>query len=405
MDFKEFEAIRLNLAMTVQDFCKMVDASKTTYTRWKDKGKVPDVKYDLLKEAIAIEKNESIQLEANIDFLRIRFRTCQYQVIINEVLKLKQKPFVSEEYSRYGYTGYDNFNHINVYYATDDDRQGTLVEMSGKGCREFEWYLLNEQNRTWSDFFKNCYEFGFAYSENQSDREDFVRFTRIDIALDEPYREGQNYDLGILEEKKKTGLLSRKSKTYRFIDGESNLKSDGRTIYFGTRQSGVMLSFYEKDYEQASKLKMSVETYRNLYGIKNRYEIRLNKDASNSFVFDHIKNQTDLGVEAIKCLHYQLQVFELKEGRTVLDEAWYSLFGIKNATHFKMKPQYFPVGEKEYQWYERSVAGVRKRLTILEEITGQSRLKEIDELAEVKEKYRPQLNYLAEEYGVEVVYD
>ncbi|MFM9449595.1 replication initiation factor domain-containing protein, partial [Streptomyces acidiscabies] len=81
-------------------------------------------------------------------------------------------------------------------------------------------------------------------------------------------------------------------------------KSDGKTIYFGTRQSDVMLSFYEKDYEQCAKLKLELSTYHKLYGLKNRYEIRLNGDASNKFIFDHIHKKTDIGLEAIKVLNY-----------------------------------------------------------------------------------------------------
>ncbi|WAI93339.1 replication initiation factor domain-containing protein [Streptococcus dysgalactiae] len=142
-----------------------------------------------------------------------------------------------------------------------------------------------------------------------------------------------------------------------------------------------------------------------MYGLKNRYEIRLNGDASNKFIFDHIHKKTDIGLEAIKVLNYQLQVFEMKDSRRVLDIEWYSIFGVTDVVKFEMKPKYFPIGEKEYQWYERSVAGVRKRLEIIENITGKSRLEEIDELAEVKEKFRPQLDYLAEKYGVEILYD
>ena len=405
MEFKEFENARLSLGLSVGDTCALVDSNKRSYARWRNKGDVPNEKFELLIETTKISKDDNKQLTASIDYLRVRFRTCQFQRIINEVMGLGNKPFISEVYSRYGYTGFESFNHINLYYAVDDDQQGTLIEMTGQGCREFEWYLINEQKRSWTDFFKKCYEFSSSFEDKHFDRKDFVRFTRIDIALDEHYSEIGNYDLGRLNEKKEAGLISRKAKKYRFIDGESNKKSDGKTIYFGTRQSDVMLSFYEKDYEQCAKLKLELSTYHKLYGLKNRYEIRLNGDASNKFIFDHIHKKTDIGLEAIKVLNYQLQVFEMKDLRRVLDIEWYSIFGVTDVVKFEMKPKYFPIGEKEYQWYERSVAGVRKRLEIIENITGKSRLEEIDELAEVKEKFRPQLDYLAEKYGVEILYD
>lgn len=405
MEFKEFENARLSLGLSVGDTCALVDSNKRSYARWRNKGDVPNEKFELLIETTKISKDDNKQLTASIDYLRVRFRTCQFQRIINEVMGLGNKPFISEVYSRYGYTGFESFNHINLYYAVDDDQQGTLIEMTGQGCREFEWYLINEQKRSWTDFFKKCYEFSSSFEDKHFDRKDFVRFTRIDIALDEHYSEIGNYDLGRLNEKKEAGLISRKAKKYRFIDGESNKKSDGKTIYFGTRQSDVMLSFYEKDYEQCAKLKLELSTYHKLYGLKNRYEIRLNGDASNKFIFDHINKKTDIGLEAIKVLNYQLQVFEMKDSRRVLDIEWYSIFGVTDVVKFEMKPKYFPIGEKEYQWYERSVAGVRKRLEIIENITGKSRLEEIDELAEVKEKFRPQLDYLAEKYGVEILYD
>ncbi|WAI93337.1 replication initiation factor domain-containing protein [Streptococcus dysgalactiae] len=64
-------------------------------------------------------------------------------------------------------------------------------------------------------------------------------------------------------------MISRKAKKYRFIDGESNKKSDGKTIYFGTRQSDVMLSFYEKDYEQCAKLKLELLRLSQVFRVTN----------------------------------------------------------------------------------------------------------------------------------------
>ncbi|WAI93335.1 hypothetical protein MP619_01615 [Streptococcus dysgalactiae] len=205
MEFKEFENARLSLGLSVGDTCALVDSNKRSYARWRNKGDVPNEKFELLIETTKISKDDNKQLTASIDYLRVRFRTCQFQRIINEVMGLGNKPFISEVYSRYGYTGFESFNHINLYYAVDDDQQGTLIEMTGQGCREFEWYLINEQKRSWTDFFKKCYEFSSSFEDKHFDRKDFVRFTRIDIALDEHYSEIGNYDLGRLNEKKEAG--------------------------------------------------------------------------------------------------------------------------------------------------------------------------------------------------------
>ena len=43
--------------------------------------------------------------------------------------------------------------------AFNDEEKGVLLELKGRGCRQFENFLL-AQSRSWYDFFIDCLAFG-----------------------------------------------------------------------------------------------------------------------------------------------------------------------------------------------------------------------------------------------------
>ncbi len=51
----------------------------------------------------------------------------------------------------YGYVGTYQLDNIKIFYSVEGDNRGLLIEMSGKGCRQFESFL-NWRKKTWFDF-------------------------------------------------------------------------------------------------------------------------------------------------------------------------------------------------------------------------------------------------------------
>ena len=59
-----------------------------------------------------------------------------------------------EDYGHYKYTEHYYLGDVFVYTSQDEEK-GTLLELKGKGCRQFESYLL-AQERSWYDFLMDA---------------------------------------------------------------------------------------------------------------------------------------------------------------------------------------------------------------------------------------------------------
>lgn len=95
------------------------------------------------------------------DYVRIRFPTTNPEGVIENILKLKMKYMLHEEYAFYSYEEQYVFGDIAVMVSHDIEK-GVLVEMKGKGCRQFEHFLL-AQRRTWVDFFLDVFAVNGVY--------------------------------------------------------------------------------------------------------------------------------------------------------------------------------------------------------------------------------------------------
>nr|WP_244228123.1 replication initiation factor domain-containing protein [Streptococcus suis] len=347
--------------------------------------------------------NES-KLEGKIDYLRIRFKTLDYKTIIDKVLCLSNKPFVKQEKSYYSYQGRVSFGNIDVLYSTGDVNMGTLVEFSGQGCRFFEWYLVNEQGRDWEQFLLDCFAYANNFTETMAQLDDFLKITRIDIALDELYNPNGNYDLEKLKIKKDTGLLKTKSKTFKYVDGSIGEESKGKSLYFGSPNSPIVLNFYEKDLEQAGKLNVPVEFIHSEYGFKNRYEVRLLDKYAHKFVRKWLYEFDGFNIadKAVSFINDKIHVYKKTRNGFKLDDEWYRLMGSYGSFAFTMSPTLYEPGVKEFRWIDERVAPTLKYLFQLDELRGERRLWNMIQDAEMSDKHKADLAYERERLGVEV---
>ena len=103
----------------------------------------------------ALEKfNPDNPLTMLFDYVRIRFPTTDVQHVIHDILKLNIKYMLHEDYGHYTYAEHYYIGDVFVY-ASQEQEKGVLLELKGKGCRQFESYLL-AQERSWYDFFMDA---------------------------------------------------------------------------------------------------------------------------------------------------------------------------------------------------------------------------------------------------------
>ena len=91
--------------------------------------------------------NPNNPLEMILDYVRIRFPTNDVKSIIKEILKLKIECMLYEDYAFYSYAEQYVFGDI-VIMVSPEIEKGCLLELKGKGCRQFENFLL-AQKRNW----------------------------------------------------------------------------------------------------------------------------------------------------------------------------------------------------------------------------------------------------------------
>ncbi|MBO4108664.1 DUF1870 family protein [Streptococcus suis] len=406
MEARELKQVRRYLGFSISEFAQLLHVNANTYKKMEtgERAVSDSVRTEFSKLMSERSKVNESKLEGKIDYLRIRFKTLDYKTIIDKVLCLSNKPFVKQEKSYYSYQGRVSFGNIDVLYSTGDVNMGTLVEFSGQGCRFFEWYLVNEQGRDWEQFLLDCFAYANNFTETMAQLDDFLKITRIDIALDELYNPNGNYDLEKLKIKKDTGLLKTKSKTFKYVDGSIGEESKGKSLYFGSPNSPIVLNFYEKDLEQAGKLNVPVEFIHSEYGFKNRYEVRLLDKYAHKFVRKWLYEFDGFNIadKAVSFINDKIHVYKKTRNGFKLDDEWYRLMGSYGSFAFTMSPTLYEPGVKEFRWIDERVAPTLKYLFQLDELRGERRLWNMIQDAEMSDKHKADLAYERERLGVEV---
>ncbi len=131
---------------------------------------------------------------------------------------------------------------------------GARIEFKGGACRLFETFL-DEQNRTWQDFLKDVIDYSFKATringvDDPIEARKFLKFKRLDIALDERFNEKGNYNLMDLWEKVRKGQIEMKLKGFRpeeeFKMSDGFLKSLGSHYILAQFKVSFDLTFMKK---------------------------------------------------------------------------------------------------------------------------------------------------------------
>ncbi|MCO7128361.1 replication initiation factor domain-containing protein [Sporolactobacillus shoreicorticis] len=311
-----------------------------------------DIKIALLK---ALERlNPDAPLEMLFDYVRIRFPTTDVKHVIEEILLLKINYMLHEDYGLYSYTEHYALGDIFVM-VSPDEQKGVLLELKGRGCRQFEGFLL-AQHRSWFDFFRVVIGEGGI-------------FKRLDLAI--------NDKAGILnipqltEKCRHEECISvfRSFKSYR--SGELIRREEkeamGHTLYIGSLKSEIYFCLYEKDYEQYVKNDIPIEEAE----VKNRFEIRLKNERAYHAILDLMAYQ-DAERTAFSIINRYLrfvdQVKNKRRSAWPINESWAWFMG-KKREKLKLTTQPEPYSfDRTLSWLQRQVAPTLKIALWLDQI-------------------------------------
>ena len=338
------------------------------------KVKLTDDMQDKLMEAV--EKfNPDAPMFLLFDYVRIRFPTLDIQHVIKDILKLNIDYMLHEDYGHYKYTEHYYLGDVFVYTSRDEEK-GTLLELKGKGCRQFESYLL-AQERSWYDFLMDALVEGGVMK-------------RLDLAINDRAGILDIPDLTAKCNREECVSLFRSFKSYASGElvkhNEQDKAGMGHTLYIGSLKSEVYFCCYEKNYEQYAKLGIPTSEA----PIKNRFEIRL-KDERAYYAVRELLTHYDAEQTAFSIINHYIRFVdrepEKRKTDWKLNDRWAWFIG-KDRPPIKLTTDPEPYTlERTLGWISRQVAPTLKMLKKIDAGNNTSYLKEIEDNAKLTEKH------------------
>lgn len=325
----------------------------------------------------ALERyNPETPLTMLFDYVRIRFPTTDVRFVVETILKLKLDFMIHEDFGFYSYPEHYYMGDIFVLVSPEQEK-GVLLELKGKGCRQFENFLL-AQHRSWYDFFTDALCEGGV-------------FKRIDLAI--------NDMVGILDIPELTAKcrneecisVFRSFKSYRSGElvqsREENKSGMGHTLYIGSLKSEVYFCVYEKDYEQFVKYDIPVEET----PVKNRFEIRLKNERAYYAVRDlltyHDAERTAFDI-INRYMRFADKEVDKRRSEWKTNEKWaYFIGSDRGRLKLTTKPEPYTLA-RTLNWISRQVAPTWKVLQQIDNTNGTTYLKDILDHAKLTERHK-----------------
>lgn len=322
---------RLSTKMNQKQFAECVGIHRRTYRAYEngERGLTYE-RFRAIKEKLGYRYEGTGQnLRGMIDYLRITFKNVRdLKRFVRQNLYCTLKEFTAASTGLLSYNRVWRRGNIWLFDYADKKERGNYqitLQLSGQGCREMELVMENHK-LTW-------YQLLAKMSECVD-----MQVTRLDIALDEMY---QGYDKqseqiqlsDIMAKVYKEEVVLKKIRTWNHIGGGSLQKdspenSQGISLYFGSRQSNLYFNFYEKRYEIAKREGIDVWEALEVFGIWNRYELRLSQGKAQGAVEEFLSG-VDLAELARGILTAEIAVYDgtNQYGAYKPDQKWQLLFG------------------------------------------------------------------------------
>ncbi|SJZ77725.1 phage replication initiation protein [Pilibacter termitis] len=381
IDNLTMKQLRLKLGYTMQSFADFVGVSKMTILRIENNQTPVSNKIEQkIKEKIGSGISDWLdyKLHVHLDYLRLSFFDSTIEKVITHGLGLEKRFFRVEENHAKSYTHIYSCGAIKIYVGLayqdkdgkhHDPREDILLEMSGMALKEYE-EILQKRGFSLLEWLQTIQNEDWArnvglYSKLQS--------SRIDIAIDELYRlDGSNYDIHELLKKRDDNLLETSLKTARNIEEHFEGKTQGLTLYFGSKHGHFLVRIYEKAKEIMKKQQKDFDTVIQENGVINRYEMQCSGNYA-----EHILLRLYHGVSLEKiALNLFLSKFEVYEktedGKFVFDKKFYAIFGDYTKIKVNNKKEIKTL-EKKLIWLNTQVMPT---LATIREIKGNEWLQE-----------------------------
>lgn len=318
---------------------------------------------------------EKENLTVLIDWCQITVKNVTQRVIAEDILGIPLSLMRTD--FRGGIRGYRPlmcFDDIRVFEpAGGNSDNGYQILMSGMGCRNFE--RLFSEGETWYDFFERVLQYD-------------VNFPRIDLAIDDRKTYFKISKLIRLAEK---GLVVSRlrigSKQGSFLI--KNADRMGDTINFGSRESELFMTFYEKNYEQAHKLGIPRE---DMIPKWNRYELKFRQKKAVQVV-QQLVNTRDVAKIAMEILNQTIRFVRKPENsestkvRTYpLWEPWEWFMRDVGKVKLSIEPKYKDYFERLI-WLQTSIAPTLWVYREIDRHFGSHSLDKIIESATITKKH------------------
>lgn len=364
--YEELKKWRLRVGLKQQYVADSFNLSRGYFSKIESgKRSCSDKLYKSLKEYYAMF-NQSEELEGLFDWVRVRIPTQNIQLVIEDIMGLNMDLFYQSPVGRYGYNQRYELGNIIVYNSIKGSDKGVLIELSGKGCRQFE-YMLNEQDSDWRAFFSKCTLFDGVPR-------------RIDLAIND-YKEYFTIDEAIEKIQKKE--YQSKFKTCEVVNGNNLVDhvSKGKTLYLGSKQSLLYFCLYQKNYEQANKLGVSVDEI----DVKNRYEIRC-KDSKAVRVIEAFLEGQNILEMAKNILSKQLTFYSYNSNGMKFEwKKWTDFLGMVGTIDLSMQVEK-PSFERKLKYLENYCSQILKLVSTVGKERGIDYLQQISDEAQLNDR-------------------
>lgn len=320
--------------------------------------------------------NPDKEMEILFDYVRIRFATTDERRVIEDAMNIRMQYMIEEAHSFYGYGRQYIYGDITVMVSPEHEK-GILLELKGKGCRQFEAFL-KVQKRTWYDFFRTAREMGAV-------------FKRIDIAINDRAGILNIPELAVKCRRDECITIFHSFKDYQsgelIRNREEDVASMGNTLYLGSLKSEIYFCIYEKDYEQYVKNGTPLDEAET----KNRFEIRL-KDERAECAMDDLLEMEDVACTAYSIINHYVRFVdadsEQERRNWPLNERWvWFLNGQYRSIKLTTKPEEYTL-DRTLLWLTRQVAPSLKMVQKLDDLRGTRLAKDMIEEANLSPHHK-----------------
>lgn len=163
-----------------------------------------------------------------IDWMQFTIQAVDVDTVLQGLFHVSSECCQHTPSGRFGYNNtYTYTEKIHVMYHDSRSDMGVHILLSGSACRVLEDLI------SWSVFFDRILSF------------DYVKFTRIDIAID-TYR--KFFDIALLRRKIIDGELVSKFRKSTYMEqlNVANGNAESASLKFGSMSSDIYIVFYDK---------------------------------------------------------------------------------------------------------------------------------------------------------------